>query len=470
MKKVKRSPHHKQGLETSKLQALDKLAASALPAPGNTSLQIDGIKVIIPQALFESDLQPNPTPTDVAADLEILSFLPESQLPLPSQENSNAVDFTPALVDTPIALADSQPPPTPDAPTISEPQAIMPRSTASIRLTPRDPHWLLVEWDFPNGISHIDPVLRLFVHNAASDPILALPLPSDTRYCFLPVTQAGCYYVAQLGMIARGVFEVLCTSEAVATPPDCPSTAPAVVQFGAFRLETVPPPPVEAVEPAVVEARGQPSYGSDLPAPGDSFEQSTPFEDFTKEMGCPREQEWLTWLQNSELPAPTELVDPSEQVVDQTLGPCASRKWTHNQDAAMDRLLTMVSPGEPEKSQTPSSIVTAEMIDRGILEQNAQSTPDGSVPSSLGVAVPTPAKKSDFWFFADAELIVYGATEPDAQVKAGGQHVPLRPDGSFSFRLAFPDGPRQLEINAVSASGEHVRKALLKFDRQTAME
>jgi len=62
-------------------------------------------------------------------------------------------------------------------------------------------------------------------------------------------------------------------------------------------------------------------------------------------------------------------------------------------------------------------------------------------------------KKRDrnFWFTLNCELIVYGATAPDAQVTMNGQPVQLRPDGTFTLRYPLPDGKIRLEAKAVSA-------------------
>jgi len=67
----------------------------------------------------------------------------------------------------------------------------------------------------------------------------------------------------------------------------------------------------------------------------------------------------------------------------------------------------------------------------------------------------------------NAELIIYGATEPDAQVTIGGRVIKLRPDGTFSFRFALPDGEYELPAVAVSADKTDGRAAELKFSRST---
>ena len=77
-----------------------------------------------------------------------------------------------------------------------------------------------------------------------------------------------------------------------------------------------------------------------------------------------------------------------------------------------------------------------------------------------------PPQLKSFWFNVNAELIIYGATEPTAAVTIAGQAIELRPDGSFSVRLAFPDGNYDLEVAAVSVDNE-LRQAKLKFRRCT---
>lgn len=73
-----------------------------------------------------------------------------------------------------------------------------------------------------------------------------------------------------------------------------------------------------------------------------------------------------------------------------------------------------------------------------------------------------------FWFAINAELIIYGATEPDAKVTVDGKPIKLRTDGTFSFHYAFPDGEHRLPVVAVSKSGDDKRGVELKFKRDSA--
>ncbi len=61
------------------------------------------------------------------------------------------------------------------------------------------------------------------------------------------------------------------------------------------------------------------------------------------------------------------------------------------------------------------------------------------------------AKPRSFWLKVDCELIVYGATEPDAKVTVQGQPINLRPDGTFTLRYYLPDSKQVIPVKAVSA-------------------
>ncbi len=84
-----------------------------------------------------------------------------------------------------------------------------------------------------------------------------------------------------------------------------------------------------------------------------------------------------------------------------------------------------------------------------------------------GASEAMPQRSRQFWLVADAELIVYGATEPDATVTIGGRPVKLNPDGTFRFHMAFPDGNIDYPIFAVAADGEQNREIHITFDRST---
>jgi uncharacterized protein len=84
-----------------------------------------------------------------------------------------------------------------------------------------------------------------------------------------------------------------------------------------------------------------------------------------------------------------------------------------------------------------------------------------------GVGMDVGERQRQFWLIADAELIVYGATEPDATVSIGGRQIKLNPDGTFRFQMSFQDGNIDYPIVAVAKDGEQQRSVHMTFDRST---
>ncbi len=84
----------------------------------------------------------------------------------------------------------------------------------------------------------------------------------------------------------------------------------------------------------------------------------------------------------------------------------------------------------------------------------------------FGASAP-PIRPRQFWLVADAELIVYGATEPDATVTIAGQPIKLNADGTFRFQMSFQDGLIDYPIMAVAVDGEQTREVHMKFERET---
>ncbi len=84
-----------------------------------------------------------------------------------------------------------------------------------------------------------------------------------------------------------------------------------------------------------------------------------------------------------------------------------------------------------------------------------------------GIGMDVGERQRQFWLIADAELIVYGATEPDATVSIGGRQIKLNPDGTFRFQMSFQDGNIDYPIVAVAKDGEQQRSVHMTFDRST---
>ncbi|OGX25562.1 MAG: hypothetical protein A2Y03_04105 [Omnitrophica WOR_2 bacterium GWF2_38_59] len=74
-----------------------------------------------------------------------------------------------------------------------------------------------------------------------------------------------------------------------------------------------------------------------------------------------------------------------------------------------------------------------------------------------------------FYFEIGTELIVYGRTEPDAQVTLGGQNIKLREDGTFTLRYALPDGKIPFDFIATSSDKKESRNISTSVERTKTM-
>jgi uncharacterized protein len=121
-----------------------------------------------------------------------------------------------------------------------------------------------------------------------------------------------------------------------------------------------------------------------------------------------------------------------------------------------DDLFRRIRMGSEELTQWLKKKMT-EQVTSGMF---APSSPMGA---SFGVE-----RSRGFWFNVNAELIVYGATEPDAKVVFDGKKIPLNEDGTFRFQFALPDGNYMTPISATSPDAQETREVNLHFRRGTS--
>jgi len=87
--------------------------------------------------------------------------------------------------------------------------------------------------------------------------------------------------------------------------------------------------------------------------------------------------------------------------------------------------------------------------------------------TSFGSGALQYGKDRKFRFQLDAELIVYGSTEPNAKVTLQGEPIKLRPDGTFTMRFSLPDSRQIIPAVAASADGVEERTIVLAVERNT---
>jgi hypothetical protein len=76
-------------------------------------------------------------------------------------------------------------------------------------------------------------------------------------------------------------------------------------------------------------------------------------------------------------------------------------------------------------------------------------------------------KERSFQFELDAEMIVYGATRPDAYVTLQGEPVRLSADGSFTVRCDLPNRRQVIPVVARTRDGVEQRTIVLAVERNT---
>ena len=194
--------------------------------------------------------------------------------------------------------------------------------------------------------------------------------------------------------------------------------------------------------------------------------------DYRVELGYRRNGGWISLAYSAVARVPA--LHPSEQILDQFV------------PFSLDTPAAPVAPSAPAASDTglherlyQTATVGWRRLGRGSeafheLEESGESGglnasgagvwASGRSESGSGVLAP---RQRAFWLVADAELIVYGATDPSARLTIGGEEVPLSSDGTFRIQVPFRDGQQIYPIEAVAADGEQKRNISLHFDRRT---
>jgi hypothetical protein len=335
--------------------------------------------------------------------------------------------------------------PTPPAPHGEAAGAELPEAygTQRLHLTVRDPHWLYANWDLTreqqmrynrqSADGHL--ILRLHAGGPAGPPVQEIHVHPESRHWFANVAETGAHYAAELGFYRKSrKWTSLAVSNTVLAPAETasPDTTP---EFATI------PPEVPLARLAALAAQ------SGLPSPS-----------------LARAVEVLRQTGHPDLPRPAAT-------------PEATAPWTTQQERALANLvradatrpggnssLEVGERGGPQPEHEFPFVGLAPPPPAGV-ELGAPPAP--AVPGVTSPGEATPGRGKGFWLNVNTELIVYGATEPDASLSVGGRKIPLRPDGTFSCRFALPDGKYDLAVVAVAADQTDGRAAELKFVRAT---
>ncbi|MFZ5806951.1 MAG: DUF4912 domain-containing protein [Verrucomicrobiota bacterium] len=296
-------------------------------------------------------------------------------------------------------------------------------------LIARDPHWIFAYWDLTwdqftqaEATAH-DHKVFLQVYRAAGDRVQQIHLHPGARDWYINVNEPDTSFYAEIGFYhGDGRFEVISRSGITTTPRDGMSwkthadfvTIPFHFTFQAL-FDLIREHMLPGEELAEALAR--------LEADGFPF----PFEVFVlRALSGESHDALLDYLQGDLL----RRIRMGSMEITELL---------------RRQLAEMRSSGQWVSSFSP--------------EVTSLSSPFGA---SFGVE-----QERNFFMHVNAELIIYGGTDPKATVRVAGQEIPLRPDGTFSYHFTFKDGNYHIPIEADSPDGVETRSALLSFMRMS---
>ncbi len=105
---------------------------------------------------------------------------------------------------------------------------------------------------------------------------------------------------------------------------------------------------------------------------------------------------------------------------------------------------------------------------KDLFEQRLRRPMGTSLATRFGAGVCVMGRdRRDFCLELDAELVVYGVTEPGSHVTLKGEPVRIQSDGTFSMRLNLPDRRQVLPVVASSGDGTEQRTIVLAVERNT---
>lgn len=132
--------------------------------------------------------------------------------------------------------------------------------------------------------------------------------------------------------------------------------------------------------------------------------------------------------------------------------------WSDFDPKSADRIYAMSGGYDPTASSLELKQLFEERLRRPMGSPAVTSFGSGAWPGG---------RQRKFWFHLDAELIVYGATEPNARVTLQGEPIKLRNDGTFTMRFSLPDSRQIIPAVAASADGVEERTIVLAVERNT---
>jgi len=304
--------------------------------------------------------------------------------------------------------------------------------TRKLFLVPRDPSILFAYWDLnfdqyqEAARAAKDGKIFLEIYVPGEGRVQQIHVWNNHKNWYLQVNRPDTAFIGQLGYYKNdGSFEVLARSSEVRTPRDTLSP------HTEAKFVTIPfSVPFREIRDLIASYAQEGEALADTLARMEQSNYELPFQAQVPRDLTPSESEHLLeYLGDEEIRrhmvGSFEITEILRKRFEATL---SSGQWTS-------------SPGSWVPGGSTSSL----------------SSPFGS---SFG-------RHRGFRMHVNAELIIYGGTEPNAKVRINGSDISLSSDGTFSYHFVFPDGQFHIPIEAKSADGVEERSALLSFLRIT---
>ena len=200
--------------------------------------------------------------------------------------------------------------------------------------------------------------------------------------------------------------------------------------------------------------------------------------DYKVELGYRIGLKWMSLAHSSSAKVPS--LHPSDQILDQFV-PFSLEAPVVATETKVDNSFSSDKPDSGLHERLYQSATTkfrtrrvgSEEFQEGALRDTNSKNESGSGLWTSGLnesGVGVFSQARSFWLVADAELIVYGATDPSAKLFIEDEEVPLENDGTFRLQVPFRDGIQNYSIKAIDKDGVDSRNITMKFERVTPVD
>ncbi len=198
--------------------------------------------------------------------------------------------------------------------------------------------------------------------------------------------------------------------------------------------------------------------------------------DYRVELGYRCSNRWISLAFSS--PARVPALQPSNEILDQFVPfSLDSNPTTTDTDELIDLPLEQKDNGLHQRLylNATAPLRKTRIGSEEFQEHNSSNFP-GTNDSGVGLWASginesglggVSSQPDSFWLVADAELIVYGSTDPAAELTIGGENIPLSSDGTFRIQVPFRDGSQKYPIEATLSESNQKRNILMQFERLT---